>query len=231
MPSILVTGASRGFGREVAEAHLRRGWTVFPLVRRAESAAEWASREGCHPIVADVSDPAVEPAIATALGVHGGALDVLVNNAGAVKKLRGLAVTEPSDLEEAFRVHVVGALRCVRAALPFLRVSERGTIVDVGSRFGSIGRVLAGDFRGLYSYCVAKSALHMLTACLDAELRPGGVRAWVVHPGRLRTAAAAADADVEPRVAAEKLADWLASADRERPGTLRDLMEEGEIPW
>jgi NAD(P)-dependent dehydrogenase (short-subunit alcohol dehydrogenase family) len=231
MPAILVTGASRGFGRAVAEVHHGRGWTVFPLVRRPEAALEWGGREGCHPILADVGETAVEPAIATALAAHGARLDVLVNNAGHVRKLRGLAATEPDEVAAAFHVHCLGALRCTRAALPFLRAAPAATVVNVSSRFGSIGRILGGDFRGIYSYCVAKSALNMLTACLDSELRREGIRVWAVHPGRLRTAAAAADADVDPREAAERFADWLATADRGRACGLHDLMEGSDLPW
>ncbi len=253
--SILVTGASRGFGREVAGAFHRRGWTVFPLVRGAESFAEWSARERCHPILADVADPeveaatawsgrerchpiradvgdaAVEPAIAHVLAAFGGTLDLLVNNAGHVKKLRWLPATEPADIEEAFRVHCLGAFRCTRAALPFLRAAGNATVVNVTSRFGSIARVAGGEFRGIYSYCLAKSAMDMLTACLDQELRKEGMRVVAVHPGRLRTDVAAVDADTEPGVAAERLADWLETMDRRAEYGIVDLMEGRRIPW
>lgn len=230
--SVLVTGASRGFGRELAEAYRRRGWTVFPLVRGPEAAAEWSAREGCHPIVADVGRPEVEGAISGALLEHGGRLDLLVNNAGHVKKLRWLPATEPDEIEHAFRVHCLGPFRCTRAALPFLRAAGNATVVNVTSRFGSIARIAAGEFRGIYSYCVAKSAMDMLTACLDAELRKEGVRVVAVHPGALRTGAAAVDADTDPCVAAERFVDWAASLDRDADlGGIHDLMCGGTIPW
>ena len=122
---------------------------------------------GCRPIVADVATDGVEEAIAAALGEHDQALDLLVNNAGSIRKLRGLAATTAADLEALFRVHCVGPLRCVRAALPWLRRSARATVVDVTSRFGSIGRTAAGEFRGIYSYQIAKAAQNMLSVCLD----------------------------------------------------------------
>jgi NAD(P)-dependent dehydrogenase (short-subunit alcohol dehydrogenase family) len=71
----------------------------------------------------------------------------------------------------------------------------------------------------------------MLTACLDAELCREGIRVLAVHPGRLLTTAAAADADVEPRVAAEKVAAWIESVDRAAECRLHDLMGESAIPW
>ncbi len=231
MPSVLVTGASRGFGRELAHVYVERRWTVFPLLRSAEAVASWARVDDCHPIQADVGVPSVETAIAEALSAHGGALDLLVNNAGVIRKRRWLPDTVVEDVEEAFRVHCLGALRCTRAALPFLRKAKAPTVVNITSRFGSISRACGGEFRGIYAYSIAKSAQNMLTACLDQELRKDGIRVLAVHPGRLRTEAAASDADTDPRVAAVKLADWLEALPREADCLLYDLMAEAVIPW
>ena len=231
MPSVLVTGASRGFGRELAGVFLGRGWTVFPLVRSAQAMAAWAGAERCFPLCADVGGADAEAAIGRALEAHASALDLLVNNAGQIHKLRWLPETVAEHMEELFRVHCVGAFRCTRAALPFLRRAEKPMVVNVTSRFGSIARSAAGEFRGIYSYSIAKCALNMLTACLDQELRREGIRVLAVHPGKLTTAAAAVDADTEPRIAAEKLADWLSALDHDVDCRLQDLMAGGVIPW
>jgi NAD(P)-dependent dehydrogenase (short-subunit alcohol dehydrogenase family) len=231
MLSVLITGASRGFGRELAGVYARRGWTIFPLVRDPGAAKAWAGSERCHPICADVGSPWVEDAIAGALAARQGGLDLLVNNAGPIYKRRWLPETPAEDVEELLRVHCVGALRCTRAALPFLRKAPTPMVVNVTSRFGSIARCANGDFRGLYSYSIAKCAQNMLTVCLDRELRKEGIRVWAVHPGRLKTDVAASDADVDPAVAAERLADWLNAVDRNADCFLYDLMEGGVIPW
>ena len=187
MLSVLITGASRGFGRELAGVYVRRGWTIFPLVRDPVVAKAWAGSDRCHPICADVGSPAVESAISAALANQNGGLNLLVNNAGDVRKLRWLPETAAEDVQELFRVHCVGALRCTRAALPFLRRAPMPMVVNVTSRFGSIARCANGEFRGLYSYSIAKCAQNMLTVCLDRELRKEGIRVWAVHPGRLMT--------------------------------------------
>jgi NAD(P)-dependent dehydrogenase (short-subunit alcohol dehydrogenase family) len=231
MPSVLITGASRGFGRELGGVYARRGWTLYPLVRDPEAARAWAGRERCHPICADVGTPEVEGAVSAALASRNDGLDLLVNNAGPIYKRRWLSETAAEDVEELFRVHCVGALRCTRAALPFLRRSPRPTVVNVTSRFGSIGRCAGGEFRGLYSYSIAKCAQNMLTVCLDRELRKEGIRVWAVHPGRLKTQAAASDADTDPAEAAERLADWVEAVDREAGCFLYDLMGGSVIPW
>ncbi len=233
MPTALITGAGRGFGRELTDVFFRRGYSLFPLVRSPEVAEQLKSSYGtaCFPIVADVCSDAVESRIADTLGAHGGVLDLLVNNAGNIKKLRGLANTVPEDLEILFRVHCIGAFRCFRAAVPFLRNSKRALVVNVTSRWGSITRTTAGNFRGIYSYQIAKCAQNMLTACLDQEFRKEGIRVFSAHPGKLQTEIAASDADVPPRLAAEKFAAWVESMDREQPCCCRDLITGEVIEW
>lgn len=231
MPSVLVTGASGGFGRELVDVFRLAGWTVFPLVRDREVTKLWQGIDGCHAICADVGLPAVESAMAEVLGARGDSLDLLINNAGDVKKLRWLPATSAEDIEDLVRVHCVGAFRCTRAALPFLRRAANPTVINISSRFGSIARVAGGEFRGIYSYSVAKSAQNMLTACLDQELRKEGIRVFAVHPGRLKTPAGAVDADTDPRLAAERLMGWLRSVDRNTECALYDLMSGEVIPW
>jgi len=232
MPAVLVTGAARGFGRALLSEYERRGWATFPLVRDPRAAAELRTGpESRRPILSDVSVDGAESAIAEALAAADLPLDLLVNNAGIVRKLRGLAAADPADVEAHFRVHCLGALRATRAALPWLRRSSRPFVVNVSSRFGSIARTAAGEFRGLYAYNIAKAAQNMLTACLDQELRGEGVRVLAVHPGKLRTPNGAADADTEPADAARALADWLDRADRDAPCGAWDLMGGGLIEW
>ena len=233
MPAVLITGASRGFGRALVEVYARRGWTLFPLVRDGAIAAglEASAGAACHPVVADVATDRAEHEIARVLGDHCEALDVLVNNAGHIIKLRGLRKTTPEDLEALFRVHCVGAFRCTRAALPFLKRARKPVVIDVTSRWGSIGRTLTGLLSGIYSYQIAKCAQNMLTACLDMELKKEGIRAFAVHPGRLRTEVAPPDADVDPDEAAEALAGWIDRIDERTPCGFHDLMGKGLIEW
>jgi NAD(P)-dependent dehydrogenase (short-subunit alcohol dehydrogenase family) len=233
MPTVLITGAGRGFGRELLDVYADRGWSLFPLVRNPDVAAELKATHGssCCPIVGDVASEAIEHQITGILEQHGAALDLLINNAGNIKKLRWLPNTIPEDLESLFRVHCVGAFRCTRAALPFLRKAAQPIIINVTSRWGSIARTVAGQFRGIYSYQIAKCAQNMLTACLDQELKGEGIRVIAVHPGKLKTEAGAVDADTSPRVAAVKLADWIQSFDRGQACSCHDVMNSGIIEW
>jgi len=210
-----------------------RGWSLFPLVRDPQAAAPLESRYGatCHPIVGDVGKADVEERITQVLSQHTDSLDLLINNAGNIKKVRYLPNTTPEEIESLFRVHCLGTFRCTRAALPFLRKAARPVVVNMTSRWGSIGRAVSGEFRGIYSYQIAKCAQNMLTACLDQELSKEGIRVFAIHPGKLTTEAGAYDADIPPRESALRLADWLQAIDDRTVCGCHDLMTGGLIEW
>ena len=233
MPSVLITGASRGFGSELFKVYTQRGWTVYPLVRNSDIASQLqtSSVMKCHPIVADVATPYAEEEIAKILEWYCDSLDVLINNAGNVKKLRGLENTYPEDLEDLFRVHCIGVLRCTKTAVPYLAKAKRPIVVNVSSRFGSIARVISGKGSSIYSYPIAKCAQNMLSACLDQELRKLNIRVFAVHPGRLKTEVGAPDADVDPCDAATALADWIDHVDAQLVCGFHDVMGGGLIEW
>ena len=233
MPSVLITGAGKGFGRELLTVFHQQGWTVFPLIRRSSQAEELQSSfgENCFPLMGDVTSENVTLEVARVLQAHTVSLDVLVNNAGNIKKLRGLENTSEKDLEEHFQVHCIGVLRCVKAALPFLRRSTAATIINITSRWGSIGRTISQKGCGIYAYQIAKCAQNMLTACLDQDLREKGIRVLAVHPGRLKTGVAPPDADIEPREAARKLFSWLQTIDRNTVCGCHELISGGLIEW
>ncbi len=233
MKTVLITGGGRGLGLEFCRVFLENGWSVFPLVRSEEIASELAAVCGkaCHPIVSDVVSELVAEDIAGVLGEHTDSLDLLINNAGNAKKHIGLDRTEAEDIESVFRVHCIGAFRCTKAVLPFLRKAEGGKVINITSRWGSISHTAAGGGCGIYSYQIAKSAQNMLTACLDRELREEGIRVLAVHPGQLMTKMAAPDADTDPREAAQRLVRWI-----EREGGsigigYYDLMRDAFIEW
>lgn len=146
MPTILITGAGRGYGLELTGVYRSRGWMVFPLVRKEADAARLAV-EGCFPIVADVSSDVTGKAIAATLKAHTDSLDILINNAGNIVKNQGAEKTPPAELTFHFDVHCLGALRCVQACLPFLRAATRPAIVNITSRWGSIARAAEGQGR------------------------------------------------------------------------------------
>jgi NAD(P)-dependent dehydrogenase (short-subunit alcohol dehydrogenase family) len=186
MASVLVTGCSSGFGKLTALCFARQGHTVFATMRDVAKAGPMeamAAEEGLDVRVLelDVTDDAsVAAAVAAAEDAAGGALDVVVNNAGI--ELRG-PVEQVGDDEvlQQFDTNVFGVIRVVRAVLPAMRARQAGVIVNVSSIAGLVAR----PFGGVYS--ASMHALEALSEALHHELRQFGVRVAVVQPGQFET--------------------------------------------
>lgn len=236
MNSVLITGASRGLGRALTARYLACGWTVFAVVRDGDVAAGLVENQAgnghCLPIVGDVRDPATETRIRDRLS-DSSALDLLINNAGMAGWSSGLLTTEPDEALAQFDVHVAGALRVCRAAVPKMLNAVRPRIVNISSRLGSLQKSASGEFAGQgfsYSYRMAKAAQNMLSVCLAEEFGPRGIQVVAIHPGRFQSASAASGADSTAAEAAERVAAWIDTPAGEssirfvEPGA-------GALPW
>jgi NAD(P)-dependent dehydrogenase (short-subunit alcohol dehydrogenase family) len=132
MPSVLVTGASRGIGRSIATRLADRGWTVVAGMRREQHAAEVVAHnsERTSSVILDITDAEQIAALSDSLN---GRLGAVVNNAGVV--IAGpLEVVRLEDFRRQLDVNVTGQLAVTQALLPRLRQSE-GRIVFISSLF------------------------------------------------------------------------------------------------
>ncbi|MBB5783207.1 oxidoreductase [Nonomuraea jabiensis] len=178
----LVTGASRGLGRAVAEAALAAGDTVIATARKPAALNDLVAAHGDRAVALplDVTDrQAVFAAVERAVELAGG-IDVLVNNAG-----HGLAgaVEEVSETQarEELEVNFFGALWCVQAVLPVLRRRGGGHIFQMSSIAG------VTTYPNLGLYCASKWALEGLSETLAQEVAGFGIRVTIVEPGEFRT--------------------------------------------
>jgi NAD(P)-dependent dehydrogenase (short-subunit alcohol dehydrogenase family) len=184
----LVTGASRGLGRALAQALARQGFEVVALARGEadlEAAVAAIRAEGglAHALVADVGDPASAPAIAARVHALIGTPDVLIHDAstlGAVP-LRLLADTWPDDLARTFEVNVLGPFRLTRALLGGMLLRESGFVVAISSDASVEAYPRWGG------YGASKAALDHLVRVWAAELEGTGVRMISVDPGEMDT--------------------------------------------
>ncbi|GAA4993847.1 SDR family oxidoreductase [Actinopolymorpha pittospori] len=187
----LITGASSGFGRLLAERVASAGNHVIAVARRADRLAELATLAPNHitPVILDLTSEGAGPIVEEALRTAGG-LDVLVNNAGY-----GLfATVEQTDDQSAraiFETNFFAMLSVLRTALPALRESA-GRIVQVSSFLGQV----SWPATGLYS--ATKSAVELLSDTLALELAPTGVRVSTIQPGVSRTGFASSVRFVAP---------------------------------
>jgi NAD(P)-dependent dehydrogenase (short-subunit alcohol dehydrogenase family) len=177
-----LTGASRGFGLEIARKILAQGDRVVATARRAEQILTQLPDAGDALLAVDLdvtnADQAAR-AVQSAVDTFG-RIDVLVNNAG-----RGLlgAVEEASDaaVRAVYEVNVFGTLTMQRAVLPVMRGQRSGHIINISSIGG-----LAGS-AGWGIYCSTKFALEGFSEALAQELRPLGIWVTIVEPGYFRT--------------------------------------------
>jgi NAD(P)-dependent dehydrogenase (short-subunit alcohol dehydrogenase family) len=178
----IVTGATVGIGRAIAEAFGALGWNVAIGARRRErlddAAAAVTSAGGRgfgHPL--DVSDPKSVDAFVTAAEQALGPVDVLVNNAG-VSKPGSLHLQSPEQIEEALATGLLGSLLMSRRVLAsLLPAGRRGDIVFVSSRAAAL------PWPRQVPYTAAKAGLEAAAAALRTELAGTGVRSLVVRVG------------------------------------------------
>jgi NAD(P)-dependent dehydrogenase (short-subunit alcohol dehydrogenase family) len=164
MTTTLVTGATRGIGREVARRLVEAGHTVYLGARDLPLGIEVAAAVGAIPIQLDVTDRDSIAAAVDRLRDELGSLDVLVNNAGiAGDQLRpGEATIE--DLRRVFETNVIGAAAAIDAFTPLLEASASPVVVNVSSAVGSLALNSAPDSRWtMLAYPMSKAALNMLT--------------------------------------------------------------------
>jgi len=183
--TILVTGASSGFGRLTAETLSKSGHKVFAGFRSAEGArkqiADELKAKNIEILKVDVTDQAsVDTAIVQLLEKSGNKLDVVVNNAG----MASAGLSEAFTAEQArdlFEVNVFGVQRVLRATLPVLRAKRAGLVINVGS---ILGRVTL-PFFGLYG--ASKYAVEAMTDSYRYELSELGVDVVLVQPSAYPT--------------------------------------------
>jgi NADP-dependent 3-hydroxy acid dehydrogenase YdfG len=182
--TILITGASTGFGRDTAETLARQGHKIFATMRDPEGRnrenAEALRAQGIEVIELDVSnDLSVDTAVKAVLTRSSG-IDVLVNNAGVASA----GVTEAFTPEQAkiiFNTNVVGLLRTIRAVLPGMRNRHDGLIINVGSILGRV----TFPFFGIYG--ASKFAVEALTDSLRYEVSQLGIDVTLVQPSAYPT--------------------------------------------
>ena len=191
---VVVTGASRGLGRALAEAFAAEGArqvvTATSAERLAATCAAVAERGGdAHPIALDLRDrSSVAAAASEALAVLG-RVDVLVNNASLLGARIALADLPADVWDDVMAVNTTGTLALIQALLPAM--ADGGAIINVTS--GAAGRA------GWGAYAVSKLALEGITGMLRDELADRAIRCVAVNPGGLRTAMrAAAYPDEDP---------------------------------
>lgn len=240
MKSILITGANKGIGFEVARQMAEKGYFVFVGCRNAKNGNEAIAKlheQGlihCEFLKIDVSDALSVKQAAEAVAAKTDALDILINNAAIAGEQPQTAATyDTTMLKGLFNVNYFGVIQTTQAFLPLLKKSSQPVIVNVSSEMGSLAmQTSAGRNanRDLYhAYSATKTALNSFTIFLAQELKDIPVKVNSVTPGYtatglnnftgFKTAAQGAIPIVR-----------LATIGKDGP-TGQFFREEGEVPW
>jgi 3-oxoacyl-[acyl-carrier protein] reductase len=202
----LVTGASRGIGRSIAETLAAAGYAVVvnfaSRARDADAtvAAITAAGGTAVAIPADVGDAAAVARMFAAVDERFGRLDALVNNAGIGPRIERLADVDDGTWRRTLAVNLDGAFFCMRAAIPRLQAAGGGRIVNISS-----GAAHTGGAVGAH-YAASKAGMLALTAKAARELAREGIAVNAVLPSVIETEmldAAAPDAAARARVIAQ----------------------------
>ena len=176
MPSVLVTGASRGIGLAITRHMSDRGWDVYATARSAADLRDLDQLRHVHPIQLDITDRSAVAGLHEQLPPT---LDGLVNNAGII--VQGPVESLPiDDLSRQLEVNVIAQIAVVQAVLPQLR-QARGRVVFMSSVSGLI------TLPGTGAYSASKYALESLADALRMELRPWQIPVSLTEPGPTRT--------------------------------------------
>lgn len=220
MARIVITGANRGIGLELARQLAERGDNVVAACRKSSPELQAVKADIYEGV--EVTDSIAVARFADAIGDQ--PIDVLINNAGILRP-DSFADLEPDAILEQFETNAIAPLRMTKALLPKLESGSK--VIVITSRSGSIGDNGSG---GYYGYRMSKAAVNMAGVNLALELKPKGIPVALLHPGMVRTGMAGGVDAIEPDVSVQRLIARIDELTLETTGSF--LHAEGyELPW
>ena len=228
LPSVLITGASRGLGREFARQYASAGWTVHAGVRNLHqrSAIEELQHEQiiCHQL--DVAKHDQILSVNTELAQE--PIDLLINNAGFwLGKDEHYGRCDDARWMEEFRVHMFGTMAMCESFVQQVAASKRKLIVNISSGNGSLA---LENGIGDYPYNTSKAGLNLITKGLAADLKQRGITVVCFTPGFVATDMSGPDADLTPHESVSAMRAIIDTLGPEQTGTF--LRYNGEtVPW
>ncbi len=228
MPSVLITGASRGLGREFARQYASAGWTVHAGVRNLHqrSAIKQLQHKQitCHEL--DVTKHDQILSVAAELAEE--PIDLLINNAGFwLGKDEHYGRCDERQWMEEFQVHLFGTMAMCEAFVDQVTAGDRKLIVNISSGNGSL--TLESGI-GDYPYNTSKAALNLISKGLAADLKQRGITVVCFTPGFVATDMSGPDADLSPHESVNAMCAIIDTLGPEQTGTF--LRYNGEtVPW
>ena len=218
--TVVITGANRGIGLELAKLYQARGCEVYAACRQVSPAL---GELGVH--VIEGVEMVEQRGIAALLdGLAGVTIDLLINNAGILRSER-LGAIDADAVRQQFEVNALAPLMLTEALMG--QFSDPAKLAFITSRMGSVADNSSG---GYYGYRMSKAALNMAAVSLARDLRARGVAVAILHPGMVSTDMIGGHGDIEPDAAARGLSSRIDELSLENSGAFRHANGE-PLPW
>lgn len=220
MPTILITGASRGIGADLATLYDADGYDVIATCR------DPSMYSGPGTVVAlEASDGASIAALKASLGSK--PIDILWNNAGVyLDRNMPLEEMDWAAWEETFRINTIAPIRIADALMENVRASEKRIMAFTTSRMGSIARLSSGS----YAYRSSKTALNMAVSVLTKDVASVGISTVMLHPGWVRTDMGTSAADIDTQTSAAGMKAVVDGLTPEKSGVFLNY-DGSPLPW
>ena len=231
MPTVFVTGSSRGLGLEFVRQYAADGWNVIATCRTPSKAKALKSiadesdgRVTIHAL--DVSD--FDQVDALAKRLKGTPIDVLINNAGLGDSFGpGLDKIDYDAWARVLRVNTMAVLKVASAFAPNLELGQQKKLITISSGLGSMANNTWG---GMYIYRTSKAGANAVTRSLAMDLKDKGVIAVSVHPGWVKTDMGGEGADITPDVSIAGMRKVIAGLTMKKTGSFFSYKGES-VPW
>jgi NAD(P)-dependent dehydrogenase (short-subunit alcohol dehydrogenase family) len=226
MPTVLITGASRGIGLEFVRQYAANGWKVLACCRKPGTATELNKVTGDVTLLAlDVDDDANIASLAKQL--KSVPIDVLINNAGISRpEATTLGQVSSEVWLQVFRTNTIAPLKMAEAFLPHLEAGKEKKLIAITSRLGSIEL----NEGGRYSYRSSKAALNSAWKSLAGDTAGQGMICVVFHPGWVQTDMGGKAAPVTPKESVAGMTKLISGFGKKDNGTFRNYDGES-LPW
>ena len=227
MPTLLVTGATRGLGLEFVRQYAADGWRVLACCRTLEGAAALRDVEGLvETYILDVANfPAIEK---LAADLKGQTIDVLLNNAGIYGSKSSLfGSVDYDEWLKVLHIDTMAPLKMAECFVEHVAKSELKRIVTVSSKMGSIADNTSG---GSYVYRSSKGAVNVVTKSMANDLKPMGVTCAVLHPGWVMTDMGGPNALISAEESVRGMKGVIDGLDLSQSGKFFNY-DGNEIPW
>jgi NAD(P)-dependent dehydrogenase (short-subunit alcohol dehydrogenase family) len=227
MPSVLISGANRGLGLELARQYAADGWVVHGTARNPQAASALAAlgpQVRVHAL--DVAEPASIDALARKLA--GEPIDVLIANAGILRDFdEPIETVTRASFLDVFAVNTFGPLALASALLPNIERGERKIVTAMSSLMSSITR---NDLGTQHVYRASKTALNAVWTSLAREWRTRAITCVLIRPGFVRTQMTGFKGDLDPPESVRGLRRVIAGLGLADSGRLIGY-DGTELPW